>query len=122
MTPARPLALVIEDDPASSEALTLLLRDWGAEVIQAKSQATADAALSDRFDELRWIITDFHLGDEDDGVSIASRLNQAAPHARVLVLSGSFRKRAEVMATKVGYEVLQKPARAEAILAWLEKA
>lgn len=28
-----PLVLLVEDDPAAAEALLLILRDWGAEVI-----------------------------------------------------------------------------------------
>lgn len=121
MAPAQSLALIIEDDQASAEALALILRDWGAEVVHDKTGASVEATLGARLGELKWIITDFHLGDGEDGVSVVQRLSRSAPHARVLVLSGSFRGRANDLATSLGYEVMPKPARAEAIVAWLEQ-
>jgi DNA-binding response OmpR family regulator len=117
---ARPLALIIEDDPMSAEALALILKDWGAEVMQGSDAACVDAA-HDRKDDLRFIITDFHLGPGPDGITLTRRLRQAAHQARVLVLSGSFHGRAMAAADDAGYEVMQKPARAEAILEWLER-
>jgi DNA-binding NtrC family response regulator len=122
MPPARPLALIIEDDSGSAEALSLILRDWGAEVAHGADGAGAEAALGGRVADVRWIITDFHLGRGPDGVTLVKRLTQSAPQARVLVLSGSFHGRATDAATLAGFEVMQKPARAEAIVAWLERA
>lgn len=122
MSPTKPLALIIEDDSASAEALSLILTDWGAEVAYGRDGDGAAAALGDRASELRWIITDFHLGHGPDGVTLVKKLTQTAPQARVLVLSGSFHGRATDAAALAGYEVMQKPARAEAIVAWLERA
>jgi DNA-binding NtrC family response regulator len=118
----RPLALIIEDDLASAEALAFILRDWGAEVLHGRDGPSAEAAINDRLHELAWIISDFHLGNGPDGISVVKRLSRAAPQARVLVLSGSFHGRATDAAALAGYEVMQKPARAEAIVAWLERA
>lgn len=122
MPRSRPLALVIEDDLASAEALSLILHDWGADVAHGRDGVAAEAAVAACTDDLSWIITDFHLGAGPDGVSVAKRLSRAAPQARVLVLSGSFHGRAMDEAALAGYEVMQKPARAEAIVAWLERA
>jgi DNA-binding NtrC family response regulator len=121
MPPRSPVALIIEDDPSSAEALALLLRDWGAEVVQASSDVSV-AALSPRYRDLSWIITDFQLGDGANGVTLATQLTKLAPQARVLVLSGSFHGRAMTAAEEAGFEVMQKPARADAIIAWLERA
>lgn len=120
MTAAKPLALVIEDDAPSAEALCMILSDWGAEVLQGDS-GEAVAPLSGHFHALRWIITDFHLGSGLDGVSVVKRLKKSAPRARVLVLSGSFHGRATLAAQEAGFEVMQKPARADTIVAWLER-
>ena len=120
MTAAKPLALIIEDDAPSAEALALILSDWGAEVIHGAS-GEAIGQLSAHFPRLRWIITDFHLGTGPDGVSVVRRLKPSAPRARVLVLSGSFHGRAALAAQAAGFEVMQKPARAETIVAWLER-
>jgi DNA-binding NtrC family response regulator len=122
MSASKPLALIIEDDHGSAEALALILSDWGAEVAHGIDSDGAEAALGDRADEVRWIITDFHLGRGPDGITLVKRLTQSAPQARVLVLSGSFHGRATDAAAEAGFEVMQKPARAEAIVAWLERA
>jgi CheY-like chemotaxis protein len=121
MTPAKPLVLIVEDDPASAEALRFILIDWGAEVIHA-AQESALPALAPRLADIAYIITDFHLGDGADGVTLVQTLAQFAPQARVLVLSGSFHGRAQEAAIQAGLEVMQKPARANSIIEWLERA
>lgn len=122
MAPAKPLALIIEDDPASAEALALTLRDFGAEVMHSRDGSVSMEAVESRIQELKWIITDYHLGAGPDGVSLARRLKLSAPQARVLVLSGSFHGKAATAAQNAGYEVMQKPARADTIVAWLKRA
>lgn len=100
--------------------MTLILGDWGADVIQASGWPGL-VSHSAHLAHLRWIITDFHLGAGPDGVTMVQRLAQLAPQARVLVLSGSFHGRATASAARAGFEVMQKPARAETIVAWLER-
>lgn len=118
----RPLALIIEDDAASAEALALVVGDWGAEVLVAAHAADVRRLIPAPSEDLRFIITDFHLGDGPDGVSIATDLMRAAPHVRVLLLSGSFHGHAATAGAAAGIECLQKPARAEEIIAWLERS
>lgn len=115
-----PLALLVEDDAAAAEALLLILRDWGAEVVHGAGVEVVDA-IQDRLDDVRWIITDFHLGQNENGISLVKRLRAGAPNARVLVLSGSFTGRATAEASQAGFDVMQKPARAKAIIEWLER-
>ena len=122
MPDSKPLALVIEDDPAAAESLLLILRDWGAEVAHGQNADTVLAALGNRLSQVRWIITDFHLGSDTDGVTLVKRLRDSAPDARVLVLSGSFSGSASADAVRAGFEVMHKPARAKAIIDWLERA
>jgi DNA-binding NtrC family response regulator len=122
MPTGKPLALIIEDDPGSAEALALILRDWGAEVLHGANSEGVAAALGRYASDVRWIITDFHLGAGPDGVTLVQTLARSAPQARILVLSGSFHGRATAAAADAGFEVIQKPARAEAIVAWLERA
>lgn len=121
MAGVKPLVVVIEDDPASSEALTLILRDWGAEVVSGACADALSVDLAPRAKTIGWIITDFHLGDGPDGVAGVQALLTVAPQARVLVLSGSFHGRATAAAAGRGLEVMHKPARADAIVAWLER-
>lgn len=122
MPEQKPLVLVIEDDAAAAESLLLILRDWGAEVVHGQDGPAVIAALGPRIAEVQWIITDFHLGHETDGVTLVKRLRDSAPDARVLVLSGSFSGLATADAAKAGFDVMHKPARARAIIDWLERA
>jgi DNA-binding response OmpR family regulator len=120
MSSSKPLALIIEDDPTSAEALAFILRDWGADVLHAATDRAVDA-MAPRFAELRWIITDFHLGAGPNGVTLVQRLATLAPQARILVLSGSFHGRASAEAADAGFDVMQKPARAVTFVGWLER-
>lgn len=115
------LILLIEDDAAAAEALLLILRDWGADVVHGADVDAVIADLGPRVADIAFIITDFHLGHGQDGVSLVKRLRETAPRARVLVLSGSFTGRATADAVEAGFDVMQKPARAKAIIAWLER-
>jgi DNA-binding NtrC family response regulator len=121
MPTEKPFVLLIEDDAASAEALSMILRDWGAEVAHAADANALGAALGARAAGVRYIITDFHLGGGPDGISLARRIAAGAPEARVLVLSGSFHGKASAAAHQAGFEIMHKPARADAILAWLER-
>lgn len=121
MNAAKPLVVIIEDDHSAADALALILSDWGAEVVHRTSSAEALAALGQRAEAVRWIITDFHLGPGPTGVSFTPTLKAAAPQARILVLSGSSHGRANAEAAAAGLEIMRKPARAEAIVAWLER-
>lgn len=114
--------IIIEDEPDAADALATIVRDWGAEVaIGSDPQAIAEQ-LGARIRDVGWIITDFHVGPGPDGVKMVREIANAAPAAKVLVLSGSFRERASEEAAKAGYEVMHKPARAEKIVSWLERA
>lgn len=122
MVREKPLVLVLEDDPVSAEALIMVLRDWGAEVVHATHANHVRRALGARVSELHSIIADYDLGDGPNGVAIAASLLVDAQHARVLVLSGTLRVRSDVAARNAGFDMMQKPARANAIVAWLEMA
>ncbi|MGE0830898.1 MAG: response regulator [Hyphomonadaceae bacterium] len=119
MSSARTVA-ILEDDAAAADALTLILADWGAHTIHG---LTAEDVLSrvERAEQLDYLIADFNIGAHPNGVSAARKLKEAAPHLRVLILTGTFQRRGEVIAQAEGYDVMFKPARAEEIIAWLEQ-
>ena len=120
MSADKPFVLLIEDDAASAEALAMILADWGAEVAHAANARALENLLAAKRAVPRFVITDFHLGAGPDGVSLAQHITAAAPGVRVLVLSGSFHGKASAAAQRAGFAIMQKPARAEAIIAWLE--
>ncbi|MFZ2031179.1 MAG: response regulator [Vitreimonas sp.] len=114
--------VIIEDEPAAADALALIIQDWGADVAVGSNTSTIAQQLGSRLNDVGWIIADFNLGPGPDGVALAQEFASAAPSAKVLVLSGSFHGRATAAAAKAGYELMQKPARAEMIVSWLERA
>lgn len=121
MSHGKPLALVLEDDESARQALAFLLRDWGAEVAEGVDGAVVMATLDGRAARARWLITDYNLGKNSNGVSAARGIVQQAPHIRVLVLTGSTGSNAEREAADAGFELLRKPVPPETILAWLER-
>jgi DNA-binding NtrC family response regulator len=114
--------VIIEDEPAAADALALIVRDWGADVAVGVNAKTVTEQLGSRVNEVGWIITDFDLGPGPDGVTSVQEFTAAAPGVKVLVLSGSLHGRATAAAAKAGYEMMKKPARAEKIVSWLERA
>lgn len=122
MAPQSRIIAVIEDEPASAEALAMVLRDWGAEVAVGADPGDIAAQLGPRVAQIGWIITDFNLGDGPDDITRVDRITSSAPDARVLVLSGEMNRHAAAAASKAGFEVMDKPARPDKIVAWLERA
>ncbi len=120
MSSKRPLILLLEDDRASAEAMQLVLRDWGADVVHGADFEDISSAAGARTAQADIIITDFHLLVAD-GVSAAQRLRKRAPHAHVLVLSGSLNDDARRAALSAGYAFLAKPAPPRDIIAWLNR-
>lgn len=121
MPATRPLILLLEDDDASAEAMQIVLRDWGADVVHGADAENVAVAAGSRAASARVIITDFHLPIAD-GVAAAKQLRRRAPDASVLVLSGSLNNDARRAAKGAGYAFMPKPAPPRDIIAWLERA
>jgi|CXWL01.1.fsa_nt_gi ActR/RegA family two-component response regulator len=119
---ANPLVVIIEDDDASAEALSFVLRDWGADVVRGQDADAVLSQLGPAADRVDYIITDFNLGPGPNGVALTQSLIPHAPRARVLVLTGSFQGRAASVAAKAGFELMYKPAQAHDIIAWLQRS
>lgn len=122
MIDERPLIFLLEDDRAAADALQLVLRDWGADVVHGVNVGDVLSAGGPRARNASMIITDFHLSAETNGVSLARELRGHAPRARVLVLSGSTSDDAQCAARAAGYAFMPKPAPPKDIIAWLECA
>jgi DNA-binding NtrC family response regulator len=122
MSGVRPLIFLLEDDRSAADALELVLRDWGADVVHGVNVGDVITASGPRTQDASMIITDFHLSDDTNGVSLARELRHHAPRARVLVLSGSTSGEAQRAANDAGYAFMRKPAQPKDIIAWLERA
>jgi two-component system, sensor histidine kinase len=111
---ARPLVAAIDDDRVGRFALSLLLKDWGYDVVEGDNGSAVLEALGDRRQRLAAIVTDFHLQDGETGVGVALRV--AAEVGRplpTLVITGSFGRKAEHDAKPHGFRVLSKPIEPE---------
>ena len=120
MSSKRPRILLLEDDCASAEAMQIVLRDWGADVVHGADVEDVSSAAGKRAAQADMIITDFHL-PVADGVHAAMLLRKSAPQAKVLVLSGSLNNDAKRAAKSAGYAFLPKPAPPREIIAWLDR-
>src|SRR6187200_1531325 len=112
--------LAIDDEPAMTEWLKILLEHAGFEV--------RTALIGTRGEELfrTWrpdaVLTDMMLPDID-GIELVRRFKDINPQAEVLVVSGQGNIPRAVEAIKAGASFfLEKPVDADGILALLEKA
>lgn len=110
----RPIIAAIDDDRVGRFALTLLLRDWGYDVVEGENGEDVLAALGDRQAHLAAVVTDFHLQDDENGVgealTLAEKLGRDLP---TLIITGSFGRKAEELAKPHGFRVLSKPVEPE---------
>jgi signal transduction histidine kinase len=101
---------VIDDDTAALDAMSVLFRTWGAEVVGANDTATLLA----RVDELDCvpdlIVADLRLANGHDGVNAVHRLRDALG-VRIpgLLVSGDTSAQADAMARAAGFTLLGKP-------------
>ncbi|MEZ5996290.1 MAG: response regulator [Hyphomonadaceae bacterium] len=116
-----PIVVVIEDDPIACEALALTVSDWGGEVVSGQHEDQIVGRVDGRWEQVAFVIADFDLGPQDDGVTLGRRLAARAPQARVLVLSGVLGGEAKRAAASAGFAFMAKPARAVEIISWLER-
>ena len=112
--------LAIDDEPAMTEWLKILLEHAGFEV--------KTALIGTRGEELfkAWhpdaVITDMMLPDVD-GIELVRKFKQLDPEAEVIVITGQGNIPRSVEAVKAGaFDFLEKPIDAERLLDKLEKA
>src|SRR5678815_1902817 len=112
--------LAIDDEPAMTEWLKILLEHAGYEV--------KTALIGTRGDELfrTWkpdaVITDMMLPDID-GIELVRKFKQLDPEAEVIVITGQGNIPRSVEAVKAGaFDFLEKPIDADRLLDKLEKA
>src|ERR1700681_3466249 len=112
--------LAIDDEPAMTEWLKILLEHAGFEV--------RTALIGTRGEELfkTWrpdaVVTDMMLPDVD-GIDLVRKFKQLNPEAEVIVITGQGNIPRAVDAVKAGaFDFLEKPADAERLLDKLEKA
>ena len=113
---SRPLVLIIEDNPVTSSALSMLLEDWGFSYLTADSPGAAVLALGPRIKEVQALITDYHLQDGFTGIKGAVAIAKAIGHPVPTLVTTGFLDLAEYLDT---FPVLSKPFDPSVLHQWL---
>lgn len=117
-----PLVVLVEDESAVREGLSVLLTMWGCSVVAASSGPEALRLMSWADRAPAMLIADKRLAGGEDGLDvIASLRNEVLEDIPAILLTGdihSFDKAAEI----TGLTVLPKPAEADALHAVLVEA
>ena len=112
----RPLVLIIEDNPQTANALSMLLDDWGFAFVTAESPSAAVRLLGARVTEVQALITDYHLQYGFTGIKGAVAVANAVGHPVPTLVTTGFLERAECLDT---FPVLSKPFDPSVLHQWL---
>jgi CheY-like chemotaxis protein len=104
MTPSRPAALIVEDQPFIGLVASDILRESGFHTFHAYDASDAAAVLAEH-PEIEVVVTDAQLPGEVTGLELCRRVRQERPHVQ-LVVTSTGQDLAEV---PTGARVLRKP-------------
>jgi len=106
MTPGRPAALIVEDQPFIGLVASDILRESGFDTFHAYDASDAAALLSEH-PEIEVVVTDAHLPGDVTGLELCRRVSCERPHVQLVVTATS----AELHQAEVpqGARLLRKP-------------
>jgi CheY-like chemotaxis protein len=106
MTPSRPAALIVEDQPFVGMVASDILRESGFETFHAYDARDATALL-DQHPEIQVLLTEACLPGEVDGLELCRRVRQDHPDVQLVVTASA----AELSQGEVpsGTRLLRKP-------------
>ncbi len=86
--PARPIALVVDDEPLILLDTSEIVTDAGYQVVEA---TTADQVLAylETHAVFDLLVTDIQMPGTMDGVALARHVGERWPHVKILVVSGA---------------------------------
>jgi DNA-binding NtrC family response regulator len=102
----RPTVVLVDDDPATLEGLSVWLAGEGFSVVACSTFAEARAQLTSR--SIAALITDIRL-EEFNGLHLVQLARSLQPHARLVVFSGYADSVLEAEAAIAGASWLLKP-------------
>jgi CheY-like chemotaxis protein len=88
--PAKPVVLVVEDEPLQRMMAVDLVLDAGFEVVEAWSADEAVVILEGRSD-IRIVFTDVDMPGSMDGLKLAAAIRDRWPPIEIIVTSGHMR-------------------------------
>lgn len=102
--------LIVEDDAMSAQALQDLLATWGCQVRTASTPEQAVRLLQERVPGV--IVSDYRLGDAENGVELIARMRALAGHdIAACVISGDLDASLVSEVNRHGLRLLHKPVR-----------
>jgi CheY-like chemotaxis protein len=112
-TIAKPIALVVDDEPLIRMDTADLISDAGYHVVEA---ATADEAFEflERYSSLQLLFTDVQTGGDLDGFELARKVAKRWPNIEVVVASGARMPKEGDLPSNASF--IQKPFSAETVL------
>ncbi|HON47546.1 MAG TPA: ATP-binding protein [Kiritimatiellia bacterium] len=106
---ARPLVLLVEDEPAILRTTGMVLRSLGIEALMAASQREAQTLFSQHADDIRLLLLDAQA-DSLDNVRLLSILRLSRPDLPTIILSGHAEERVRTTFASARYDAfLGKP-------------
>jgi DNA-binding NtrC family response regulator len=117
---ARPVILVVEDEPDERFLAAEMLEETGFRVIEAETAERALAILNDRADEVSVVFSDVRTPGPIGGFELARIIGVTWPRVRVLLTSGDAGDQPSDL--RMSATFIPKPWRAADILAWVEEA
>jgi CheY-like chemotaxis protein len=104
MTPVRPAALIVEDQPFVGMVASDILRESGFETFHAHD-AEGATALLDQHPEIEVVVAEANLPGAVDGLELCRRVSMQRPDVQLVVTAAG----AEPTDLPVGARVLHKP-------------
>jgi CheY-like chemotaxis protein len=105
MTPSRPAALIVEDQPFVGMVASDILRESGFETFHAFDAAAA-AAMLDEHPEIGVVVTEAKLPGDVNGIELCRRLSAERPDVQLVVAAEDDLAASDVPS---GARVLRKP-------------
>jgi len=101
---------IVDNDPAICKAMRLLLTQWGCNVTTASSYDELCEWLDPLQDECDLLVVDYHLDNDETGISVAQQINQNRSEAiRTIMISANYKKDLQDECKENGILLLNKP-------------
>ncbi|MCJ2131742.1 response regulator [Methylobacterium sp. E-045] len=117
---AKPVILVVEDEPDERFLAAALLEETGFSVIEAETAERALAILNEKDGAVSVVFSDVRTPGPIGGFELARIIGVTWPRVRVLLTSGDAGDQPSDL--RVSATFIPKPWRASDILAWVEEA
>ena len=106
------LAVVVDDEVPILRAMESLFKTWGVGLVTARSAEEALAQLRQLGSAPDFLITDYSLGDNTNGIEVARRFRSVfGAGLPVLVLTGDTAPDTMQRITEAGFKIMYKPVR-----------